>query len=96
MSFTKELFEKLCVKYKFELSSNNVACYLGYSVILYFPATGNLSVWLGSEEGFHYADNYRDAIEKVEKSLAYIAKAELEYKKLLAQERLTKMGKDFD
>lgn len=92
--FTRPLFEKICAKYKFEVS-DNVARYLGYAVVLYFPGTGNISVWLGSEEGFNYADDYKDAIEKVEKCMAYIARAELEYKKEMAKERIRKMGQDF-
>lgn len=92
--FTKPLFEKLCEKYKFEVS-DTVARYLGYAVVLYFPGTGNLSIWLGSEEGFSYADDYNDAIKKVEKCMAYIAKAELEYKKEMAKERIRKLEKDF-
>lgn len=94
MIFTKPLFEKLCAAYKFEVN-DNVARYLGYAVVLYFPGTGNVSVWLGSEEGFTYADDYNDAIKKVEKCIAYIAKSELEYKKAMTKERIRKMGQDF-
>ena len=96
MTFTRELFEKISNEYKFELSDNqNVARYLGYAVILYFPDDGILSVWLGSDLGFQHADDYDDAVDKVEKCLAYIARAELEYKKELGKERLRKMEGDF-
>jgi hypothetical protein len=63
--------------------------------MLYFPGTNSLSIWLGSEFGFQYADNFDDAVDKLEKCLAYIAKAELEYKKELGKERLRKMEADF-
>ena len=94
MTFTRELFEKLCSEYKFEVA-DTVARYLGYAVILYFPGTEKLSVWLGSDLGFQYADDYDDAVDKVEKCLAYIAKAELEFKRELGKERLRKMERDF-
>ena len=94
MIFSRELFVKLCAEYKFEVS-DTVARYMGYAVILYFPGTENLSVWLGSDGGFKYADDYNDAKDKVEKCLAYIARAELEYKKELGKERLRKMEGDF-
>lgn len=94
MTFSRELFEKLCAEYKFEVA-DTVARYLGYAVVLYFPGLGHLSVWLGSDLGFQYADDYDDAVDKVEKCLAYIAKAELEYKKELGKDRLRKMEADF-
>lgn len=94
MIFTKEIFVKLSAEYKFEIE-DTVARYLGYAVMLYFPGTGNVSVWLGSDLGFVYADDYNDAVDKVEKCLAYIAKAELEFKKELGKERLRKMEADF-
>lgn len=94
MILTKKIFEKLSNEYKFEVE-NNVARYLGYGVVLYFPESNRLSVWLGSDLGFKYANDYGDAVDKVEKCLAYIAKAELEYKKELVKERLRKMEKDF-
>lgn len=90
----KEIFEKLSNEHKFEVE-NNVARYLGYAVMLYFPGTNNLSIWLGSDLGFQYADDYKDAVEKIEKCLAYIARAELEFKKELGKERLRKMEADF-
>lgn len=92
--FTKEIFEQISNEYKFEIE-DTVARYLGYAVMLYFPGTGNLSVWLGSDIGFVYADDYTDTVDKVEKCLAYIARAELEYKKELGKERLRKMERDF-
>lgn len=95
MTFTKEIFVKLSAEYKFEIE-DTVARYLGYAVMLYFPGTGNVSVWLGSDLGFVYADDYNDAVDKVEKCLAYIAKAELEFKKKLGKERLRKMEADFE
>lgn len=94
MTFNKEQFEKICNEYKFEIE-DTVAQYLGYAVVLYFPGTGNLSVWLGSDIGFVYADDYKDAVDKVEKCLAYIARTELEYKKEIGKERLRKMEGDF-
>lgn len=94
MTFNKEQFEKICNEYKFEIE-DTVARYLGYAVVLYFPGTGNLSVWLGSDIGFVYADDYKDAVDKVEKCLAYIARTELEYKKEIGKERLRKMEGDF-
>lgn len=94
MIFTKEIFEKLSNEHKFEVE-NNVARYLGYAVMLYFPGTNNLSIWLGSDLGFQYADNFDDAVDKVEKCLVYIARAELEFKKELGKERLRKMEADF-
>ena len=94
MIFTKEIFEKLSNEYKFEVN-DTVARYLGYAVVLYFSESNRLSVWLGSDLGFQYADDYDDAVDKVEKCLAYIAKAELEYKKELGKERLRKMEADF-
>ena len=90
----KEIFEKLSNEHKFEVE-NNVARYLGYAVMLYFPGTNSLSIWLGSDLGFQYADNFDDAVDKLEKCLAYIARAELEYKKELGKERLRKMEADF-
>ena len=90
----KEIFENLSNEYKFEVE-NNVARYLGYAVMLYFSESNRLSVWLGSDLGFKYADDLDDAVDKVEKCLAYIAKAELEYKKELGKERLRKMEADF-
>lgn len=90
----KEIFEKLSNEHKFEVE-NNVARYLGYAVMLYFPGTNSLSIWLGSDLGFNYADNFDDAVDKLEKCLAYIAKAELEFKKELGKERLRKMEADF-
>ena len=90
----KEIFEKLSNEHKFEVE-NNVARYLGYAVMLYFSESNRLSVWLGSDLGFKYADDYDDAVDKVEKCLAYIARAELEYKKELGKERLRKMEADF-
>ena len=90
----KEIFEMLSNEHKFEVE-NNVARYLGYAVMLYFPGTDSLSIWLGSDLGFMYADNFDDAVDKLEKCLAYIAKAELEYKKELGKERLRKMEADF-
>ena len=95
MIFTKEIFEQISNEHKFEVE-NNVARYLGYAVMLYFPGRNSLSVWLGSDLGFKYANDYDDAVDKVEKCLDYIAKAELEYKKELGKERLRKMGSDFD
>ena len=94
MTFTREIFEQISNEYKFEVS-DTVARYLGYAVILYFPGTEKLSVWLGSDLGFQYADDYDDAKDKVEKCLAYIAKAELEFKRELGKERLRKMERDF-
>ena len=94
MIFTKEIFEKLSNEYKFEVE-NNVARYLGYAVMLYFPESNRLSIWLGSDLGFKDADDFDDAVDKLEKCLDYIAKAELEYKKELGKERLRKMEKDF-
>ena len=91
----KEIFEMLSNEHKFEVE-NNVARYLGYAVMLYFPGTNSLSIWLGSDFGFQYADNFDDAVDKLEKCLAYIAKAELEFKKELGKERLRKMARDFD
>lgn len=91
----KEIFEKLSNEHKFEVE-NNVARYLGYAVMLYFPGTDSLSIWLGSDFGFQYADNFDDAVDKLEKCLAYIARAELEFKKELGKERLRKMARDFD
>lgn len=93
--FSKGLFEQICKKYKFEVDGT-VARYMGYAVVLYFPGTGNLSVWLGSDFGFQYADDYKDAVDKIEKCLVYIARAELEFKKELGKERLRKMERDFD
>ena len=90
----KEIFEKLSNEHKFEVE-NNVARYLGYAVMLYFPGTDSLSIWLGSDLGFQYADNFDDAVDKLEKCLAYIARAELEFKKELGKERLRKMEADF-
>ena len=90
----KEIFEKLSNEHKFEVE-NNVARYLGYAVMLYFPGTNSLSIWLGSDFGFQYADNFDDAVDKLEKCLAYIARAELEFKKELGKERLRKMEADF-
>lgn len=92
--FTKEIFEQISNEYKFEIE-DTVARYLKYAVMIYFPGTGNLSVWLGSDIGFVDADNYTDAVEKIEKCLAYIARAEFEYKKELGKERLRKMEGDF-
>lgn len=94
MIFNREIFEKLCNEYKFEVE-NNVARYLGYAVVLCFPESNRLSVWQGSDLGFQNADDYDDAVDKVEKCLDYIAKAELEYKKKLGKERLRKMKSDF-
>jgi len=91
----KEIFEKLSNEHKFEVE-NNVARYLGYAVMLYFPGTDSLSIWLGSDLGFQYADDYDDAVDKLEKCLAYIARAELEFKKELGKERLRKMARDFE
>ena len=90
----KEIFEMLCNEHKFEVE-NNVARYLGYAVMLYFSGTDSLSIWLGSDLGFQYADNFDDAVDKLEKCLAYIARAELEFKKELGKERLRKMEADF-
>lgn len=90
----KEIFEILSNEHKFEVE-NNVARYLGYAVMLYFPGTNSLSIWLGSDLGFQYADNFDDAVDKLEKCLAYIARAELEFKKELGKERLRKMEADF-
>lgn len=90
----KEIFEMLSNEHKFEVE-NNVARYLGYAVMLYFPGTNSLSIWLGSDLGFQYADNFDDAVDKLEKCLAYIARAELEFKKELGKERLRKMEADF-
>ena len=90
----KEIFEKLSNEHKFEVE-NNVARYLGYAVMLYFPGTNSLSIWLGSDFGFQYADNFDDAVDKLEKCMAYIARAELEFKKELGKERLRKMEADF-
>lgn len=95
MIFTKEIFEKLSAEYKFEVE-DTVARYLGYAVILYFPGTNSLSIWLGSDLGFVYADDYNDAVDKVEKCLAYIARAELEFKKAQGKERLRRMEEDFE
>ena len=94
MTFTKEIFEKLCNEYKFEVN-DTVARYLGYVVVLYFPETCNVSVWLGSDLGFKDVVDYEDAVDKVEKCLDYIAVVELEYKKNLGKERLRKMESDF-
>ena len=94
MIFTKEIFEKLSNEYKFEVE-DTVARYLGYAVVLYFPF-GELSIWQGSDLGFQEAVDYSDAVDKVEKCLDYIAKAELEYKKELGKERLIKIGSDFE
>ncbi len=94
MTFSKEIFEQISTEYKFEVE-DTVARYLGYTVMLYFTGTGNLSVWLGSELGFVYAEDYDDAVDKVKKCLAYIAKSELEFKKELGKERLRKMEADF-
>ena len=94
MTFTKEIFEQISNEYKFEVDGT-VARYLGYAVMLYFPGTNSLSIWLGSDEGFNYADDYKDAVDKVEKCLAYIATAELEFKKQQGKERLRKMEADF-
>lgn len=91
----KEIFEMLSNEHKFEVE-NNVARYLGYAVMLYFPGTNSLSIWLGSDLGFQYADNFDDAVDKLEKCLAYIARAELEFKKELGKERLRKMARDFE
>ena len=91
----KEIFEKLSNEHKFEVE-NNVARYLGYAVMLYFSESNLLSIWLGSDLGFKDADDFDDAVDKLEKCLDYIAKAELEYKKELGKERLRKMGSDFD
>ena len=91
----KEIFEKLSNEHKFEVE-NNVARYLGYAVMLYFSESNRLSIWLGSDLGFKDADDFDDAVDKLEKCLDYIAKAELEYKKKLGKERLRKMGSDFD
>lgn len=89
----KEIFEQISNEYKFEIE-DNVARYLGYAVILNFP-DGKLSVWQGSDLGFQNAVDYSDAVDKVEKCLAYIARAELEFKKELGKERLRKMEADF-
>ena len=94
MIFTKEIFEKLSNEYKFEVN-DTVARYLGYAVVLYFPESNRLCVWLGSDFGFKNANDYDDAVDKVEKCIDYITKAELEYKKELGKERLRKMEKDF-
>lgn len=94
MIFTREHFEKICDKYKFDVVEN-VARYLGYAVALYFQDTGILSIWLGSSEGFRDAHDYKDAIDKVEKCLVYISKAELKFKKEHGKERLRKMEADF-
>lgn len=91
----KEIFEKLSNEHKFEVE-NNVARYLGYAVMLYFSESNRLSIWLGSDLGFKDADDFDDAVDKLEKCLYYIAKAELEYKKELGKERLRKMGSDFE
>ena len=91
----KEIFEKLSNEHKFEVE-NNLARYLGYAVMLYFSESNRLSIWLGSDLGFKDADDFDDAVDKLEKCLDYIAKAELEYKKELGKERLRKMGSDFD
>ena len=90
----KVIFEKLSNEHKFEVE-NNVARYLGYAVMLYFPGTDSLSIWLGSDLGFMYAEDCADAVDKLEKCMAYIAKAELEYKIELGKERLRKMEPDF-
>ena len=90
----KEIFEKLSNEHKFEVE-DNVARYLGYAVMLYFPGSNSLSIWLGSDIGFHYVDNFDDAVDKLEKCMAYIARAELEFKKELGKERLRKMERDF-
>lgn len=89
MILTKEIFEQISNEYKFEME-DTVARYLGYAVMLYFP-DGVLSVWQGSDLGFQKAVDYSDAVEKIEKCLAYIAKVELEFKKELGKERLRKM-----
>lgn len=94
MIFNREFFEKICNEYKFVID-NNVARYLGYAVAIHFQDTGNLCVWLGSDIGFKDADDYTDAIDKVEKCLEYIARAELEFKKELRKEKLRKMETDF-
>ena len=94
MIFNREHFEKICNKYKFVVE-NNIARYLGYAVALYFQDKGILSIWLGSPEGFRDAHDYKDAIDKVEKCLVYIAKSELEFKKEHGKERLRKMETDF-
>lgn len=93
MIFTKELFEQISNEYKFEVE-DTVARYLDYAVVLYFPF-GELSVWQGSDLGFQNADDFDDAVDKVEKCLAYIARVELESKKELGKERLRKMEGDF-
>ena len=72
----KEIFEKLSNEHKFEVE-NNVARYLGYAVMLYFQRTNSLSIWLGSDIGFQYEDDYKHAVDKIEKCYAYIDKAEL-------------------
>ena len=94
MILTKEIFEKLSNEYNFEVE-NNEARYLGYVVVLYFPESNCLSIWLGSDLGFKDADDFDDAVDKIEKCLDYIAKAELEYKKELGKERMRKMEMDF-
>ena len=91
----KEIFEKLSNEYNFVIK-DNVARYLGYAVMLYFPGRNSLSIWLGSDLGFKDADDFDDAVDKLEKCLYYIAKAELEYKKELGKERFRKMGSDFE
>ena len=91
----KEIFEKLSNEYNFVIK-DNAAMYLGYAVVLYFPESNRLSVWLGSDFGFKNANDYDDAVDKVEKCMDYITKAELEYKKEMAKERLRKMESDFD
>lgn len=95
MVLMKEIFEKLSNEHNFEVE-NNVARYFGYAVMLYFPERNSLSIWLGSDLGFKDADDFDDAVDKIEKCLDYISKAELEYKKELGKERLKKMGSDFD
>lgn len=94
MIFSKEVFEQISNEYKFEIK-DNIARYLGYAVMLYFPETGNLSIWFGSDIGYLDAEDYTDAVEKIEKCLAYIARMELESKKELGKERLRKMEGDF-
>ena len=91
----KEIFEKLSNEYNFVIK-DNVARYLGYAVMLYFPGRNSLSIWLGSYLGFKDAVDFDDAVDKLEKCLDYIAKAELEYKKELGKERLRKIGSDFE
>lgn len=90
----KEIFEKLSNEHKFDIK-DNVARYLGYAVMLYFQKTNSLCIWLGSDIGFHYVDDYKDAVEKIEKCLDYIARTELEFKKELGKEKLRKIAADF-